>query len=41
MFHLPHNSMIAGYEYVEPDNEAQYYSFRLHLFILSICIDWD
>lgn len=37
----PHNSFALGWEYVEPDDEYNYHTYRIFLGMITIEIDFD
>ena len=39
----PHLRFVVGWQYLEPDeeNDIDYYTFELFLFIISIQCDWS
>lgn len=39
-FRFPHEGIIAGYELLNPSEEANYNTVRIHLFLISINYDF-
>lgn len=38
-FHLPHDRFVLGWEYIAPDKEYNYNTFKLYLFIITFTLD--
>jgi hypothetical protein len=40
-FRWPHEGVMLGFELFPPEEKFNYWTFRLHLFILTISYEWD
>jgi len=40
-FHWPHNRFAIGWDFIEPDETFQYYTFKLYLGIATLTLDID
>ena len=38
-FHYPHDRFLAGWEMIEPDEQYNYFTFKLYLFIATLTLD--
>ncbi len=39
-FHLPHDRILLGWEYIAPDKEYNYNTIKLYLFIVTFTLDF-
>jgi len=38
-FHYPHDRFLVGWEMIEPDEQYNYFTFKLYLFIATLTLD--
>jgi len=39
-FHLPHNRLALGWEFIDADKEYKYKTIKLYLFIATLTLDF-
>jgi len=37
--HYPHERFALGWEFIPPDEQERYYTYRLYLFIVTLTLD--